>query len=104
MPFFRPFCVAVLFLWIFGVQAAPTVVQFNSRSARNGKWSDPATWAGKKIPQSGDNIQIRPGHEVTYDVKSASVRVLHVAGTLTFARDKSTQLEVGLLKIQPGEE
>ena len=30
--------------------------------------------------------------------------MVHVAGTLTFSRDKSTRLDVGLLKIQPGEE
>jgi hypothetical protein len=41
---------------------------------------------------------------VTYDLDSTqAVRVVHVAGTLAFARDRSTRLNVGLLKIQPGE-
>src|SRR5207249_3585095 len=31
-------------------------------------------------------------------------RFIHVAGILTFARDKSTRLDVGLIAIQPGDE
>src|SRR5437867_3432028 len=80
---------------------SPTV-QFDVQSARSGKWSDPNTWLNKRAPKSGDNVQIRPGHVVTYDANSEdAVRVLHVAGTLTFARDKSTRLDVGLLKVSP---
>jgi hypothetical protein len=42
---------------------------------------------------------------VVYDVQSQAVlRSIHVAGTLTFAPGKDTRLEVGLLKIQPGED
>src|SRR5207249_1716448 len=53
----------------------------------------------------GDRVQIRAGDTVTYDVVSAGpLRMVHVAGTLTFARDRSTRLDVGLLKVQPGEE
>jgi hypothetical protein len=41
---------------------------------------------------------------VVYDVRSAAVlRLVHVAGTLTFDPDRDTQLEVALLKVQPGE-
>ena len=36
------------------------------------------------------------GHEVLEDI--------HVAGTLTFARDRDTLLGVGLIKIQPGDD
>ena len=81
------------------------MVQFDVRSARSGKWSNASTWADQRLPRFGDNVQIRTGHVVTYDVNSdEAVRVLHVAGTLTFARNQSTQLNVGLLKVQPGEE
>jgi hypothetical protein len=42
---------------------------------------------------------------VSYDLKSdAVIRSIHVAGTLTFARDRDTRLDVGLIKIQAGEE
>ena len=33
-----------------------------------------------------------------------AIRAIYVAGTLTFARDKTTRLDVGLIKVQPGEE
>jgi hypothetical protein len=83
---------------------AASVVQFDARSARSGKWSEASTWVGKRAPRSGDNVQVRAGHIVTYDANlDEVVRVLHVAGTLTFARDKSTRLNVGLLKVLPGE-
>jgi hypothetical protein len=85
--------------------AASSPVQFQVRSARSGNWSNPKTWADKRAPRSADNVQIQSGHRVIYDVSSdAGVRVLHVAGTLTFARDKSTRLNVGLLRVQPGVE
>jgi hypothetical protein len=75
------------------------------RSARSGPWSLPATWEGGKVPGAGVRIQIRSGHTVTYDLKSdVVIRSIHVAGTLTFARDQDTRLDVGLIKIQPGED
>jgi hypothetical protein len=40
-----------------------------------------------------------------YDQSSDQpIRAIHVAGTLTFARDRGTRLDVGLIKIQPGDE
>jgi hypothetical protein len=81
--------------------AAPPVV----RSARSGPWSAPATWEGGKVPTEAARVQIRPGHTVTYDLNSDRViRSIHVAGTLTFARDKDTRLDVGLIKIQAGDD
>jgi hypothetical protein len=75
------------------------------RSAGSGAWSAPTTWQGGKIPGTGHRVQIRPGHIIVYDMKSAEViRMIHVAGTLTFARDRDTLLTVGLLKIQPGDD
>lgn len=80
------------------------VVTFSIRSARSGRWSDANTWEGNRTPRAGDSVQIRPAHRVTYDVVSdAPIRIVHVAGRLTFARDRSTRLDVGLLKVQPGE-
>jgi hypothetical protein len=74
------------------------------RSARSGPWSALATWEGGKVPAAGSRVQVRTGHTVTYDLSSNQViRSIHVAGTLTFARDKDTRLDVGLIKIQPGE-
>src|SRR5262245_28919445 len=74
-----------------GKEAAPPVV----RSARSGPWSAAATWEGGKVPGAGARAQVRTGHTVLYDLKTDQViRSIHVAGTLTFARDKDTRLDV----------
>jgi hypothetical protein len=75
------------------------------RSARNGAWSAASTWAGGKVPGTGERVQIQAGHTVRYDVNSDKVlRSIHVAGVLSFVPDRDTQLNVGLIKIQPGED
>ena len=75
------------------------------RSARSGLWSVPTTWEGGKVPGAGARVQIRTGHRVEYDEKTDRViRSIHIAGTLSFARDRDTRLDVGLIKIQPGDE
>jgi len=80
--------------------AAP--VAFDASSARSGPWSDPATWNGKP-PRDGESVQIHKGHTVLYDVASDDAfRVVHVAGTLTFSRERDTLLTAGLIRISPG--
>jgi G8 domain-containing protein len=75
------------------------------RSARSGPWSVAATWEGGKVPGAAARVQVRTGHTVVYDVKSEQpIRMVHVAGTLTFAPEKDTRLDVGLIKIQAGED
>lgn len=75
------------------------------RSVQSGPWSDAATWEGGKVPGAGARVQIREGHVVVYDVQSeAPIRLIHVAGTLRFDREKDTRLDVGLIKIQAGED
>jgi hypothetical protein len=75
------------------------------RSARSGPWSAPSTWEGGRLPSPGSRVQIRTGHTVRYDLNAdQAIRSLHLAGTLAFARDRDTRLDVGLLKIQPGED
>jgi len=79
-------------------------VTFDARTANSGNWSEARTWDGGRKPRAGDFVQVRTGHVVTYDVESNdALRMVHVAGTLTFSREKSTLLDVGLLKIEPGE-
>ncbi len=78
-------------------------VKFDAVSAKSGPWSEAATWGGR-MPQPGERVQIKAGHTVTYDVEAtAALRLIHVAGTLTFSRSKNTRLEVGLLRITPGD-
>jgi hypothetical protein len=79
-------------------------VVFNARTAGSGPWSHAKTWEGERLPQAGDFVQVRSGHTVTYDVDSGeALRMVHVAGTLTFSREKSTLLVAGLIRIEPGE-
>ena len=96
-------------LAVFALLAAHSVpaaegVKFDAVSARDGKWSDTATWQNGRPPQAGDRVQIRTGHAVIYDANSdAAIRMVHVAGKLSFARDRSTRLDTGLIKIEPGD-
>ncbi len=73
-------------------------------SERSGTWSAATTWQGGSVPRTGARVRIRAGHTVTYDVCSDEpIRMIHVAGTLTFATDRNTRLDVGLIRIQAGE-
>lgn len=79
-------------------------VTFDTHSVRSGRWSDRRTWADDRVPKAGDRVQIRGGDTVTYDVSSDEpIRMIHVAGVLSFSRDAATKLCVGLVKIQSGE-
>lgn len=99
---FHPFLL-LTFVLASALSAAEPVV-FQARTAQSGPWSDSRTWEGGRPPRAGDFAQVRTGHVVTYDVSSnAALRMLHIAGTLTFSREVSTLLEVGLLKVEPGE-
>src|SRR5262249_9292679 len=97
----RPAMLSWLILSACLVPAAePPVI----RSAGSGSWSAAATWEGKKTPAAGTRVLIRTGHTVTYDVHSTKViRSVHISGTLTFATDRNTRLEVGLIKVQAGD-
>src|SRR5579864_8611370 len=82
--------------------AAPTLPEAITRirSARSGLWSSPDTWVGLRVPGAGDFVEISAPHEVTYDVEShRPVRMVHILGTLSFARDRNTRLDVGLIKV-----
>src|SRR5262245_9885227 len=93
----------LLFLLLSAAVSGASVA-FDSVSVQSGKWSDPATWGGKP-PAAGGRVQVKAGHTVTYDVESATaLRMVQVAGTLTFSREKNTRLDVGLLRVTPGAE
>ncbi|MEM8952716.1 MAG: G8 domain-containing protein [Verrucomicrobiota bacterium] len=75
------------------------------RSVASGAWSEPETWSTDQVPQPGSRVQIREGHRVRYDVESSeAIRAIHVAGTLAFATDRDTRLDVGLIRIERGDE
>jgi hypothetical protein len=85
-------------------KAVPADVQFNIRSVRSGNWSDPRTWEPKRLPAAGDRVLIRPGTRVVYDVADSPVlRLVQLAGTLSFARDRNTTLNVAIVSIRDSE-
>jgi hypothetical protein len=98
--------VAVLTLAISLVSSvAVTAADSWGASARSGNWSDGATWVGGQVPAAGARVHVMPGHVVVYDVKlETPIRAVYVAGTLTFAADQDTRLDVGVLKIEAGDE
>lgn len=76
-------------------------VQFSIQSVRDGKWSDAKTWKPARAPGDGDRVLVTRGTRVEYDSQSKEViRMLHVVGTLRFVRDRDTELNVGILKVQ----
>jgi hypothetical protein len=76
-------------------------VQFSVRSVKDGRWSDANTWQPANVPGTNDRVLISRGTTVDYDVASKDVlRLIQVVGTLFFARDRDTELNVALLKVQ----
>ena len=93
---------AILFTCLLAVPALGEPVKFDAVSVKSGPWSEAATWGGK-LPQAGARVQVRAGDVVTYDIESPdALRMVHVAGILTFSRERNTSLEVGLLRVTPG--
>jgi hypothetical protein len=75
------------------------------RTVQSGPWSAAATWEGGKIPSGNVRVLIREGHRVVYDLQAKEpMRSLTISGILSFARDKDTRLDVGLIKIHAGED
>lgn len=76
-------------------------VQFDLRSVRDGAWSDAKTWSQARVPKAGDRVLVSRGTRVVYDGEYKEVvRLIQVVGTLSFARDRHTELNVGILKVQ----
>jgi hypothetical protein len=70
------------------------------RSRKSGAWSAEETWDLGRVPKTGDRVFVAPGHHVVYDIDSAEViRLVQIAGTLEFSRDRDTKLEAGLIKV-----
>ncbi len=71
------------------------------RSAKSGVWSAAATWDGGAVPGKDARVLIRAGHRVVFDTQTKEpVRGITLAGTLTFATDRDTRLDVGIIKIE----
>lgn len=97
----------VFALCLLSLSIAPALADESPlvRSKQSGPWSAAETWDAARVPQRGDRVVIRAGHRVVYDADSREVlRLVQIAGTLEFARDRNTRLEAGLITIIPSEE
>ena len=76
-------------------------IDFSIRSKDNGDWSNAKTWNPERVPRTGDRVLISRGTRVRYDSASKDViRLVQVVGTLSFARNRDTTLNVAVLKVQ----
>ncbi len=96
-------------LFVFGaagVRSGEPARQANwIRTAKSGAWSEAATWDGGKVPDADARVHVRAGHAVVYDIKSErAIRAIQIGGTLSFARDRDTRLDIGLIRIEAGNE
>ena len=94
------FCVSLVHsLSVLADDSQPALI----RSVASGAWSAASSWDGGKVPAENSRVQIQTGHVVEYDISSSvPIRMIHVAGTLRFSPDRNTRLDVGLIKIQAG--
>jgi cell migration-inducing and hyaluronan-binding protein len=72
-----------------GVQTAR---KQGSSQAKVARWSDPATWPGRKVPKAGDSVTIAGGKSVLLDVSPPALNGLTIMGKLAFADDKDLEL------------
>lgn len=62
-------------------------------SARDGNWSDPATWSGGRVPQAINRAII--SHNVTYDVANSQITgmTIRAGGTLSYDVNSNGKLQ-----------
>jgi hypothetical protein len=79
--------------------STPTITAIAS-----GTWSEPATWSAGRLPDATDVVAIT-GQTVLYDMAASGIAqtvAISGTGTLVFATDRSTRLDVTTLFVGPG--
>ncbi|MBK9250508.1 MAG: G8 domain-containing protein [Proteobacteria bacterium] len=86
---YRPslFALLVPALCLVSVSAVVEAAQ-----AKPTRWSDRATWPGRKVPVAGDKVVIEAGKEVILDVSPPQLNGLTIDGKLTFANTADLEL------------
>jgi hypothetical protein len=90
----RSFLLASL-LPAFLVVSAFAVLQAQegkSTAANPARWSDPATWPDRRVPQAGDKVTIAKEKDVILDVSSPALNGLTIDGKLSFADTADLEL------------
>ncbi len=63
-----------------------------AQPAKATRWSDPATWPGRKLPVAGDKVEIASGKEVILDVSPPALGGVTINGKLSFADNADLEL------------
>jgi len=98
-------CATVLALSLVVTPQAPEVsAQVPEISTvRSGRWSDRGVWSARRLPARGESVIVGAGHDVIYDIHSdVEIGRLMIQGSLRFARDRSTRLDIGNIVISRG--
>jgi cell migration-inducing and hyaluronan-binding protein len=92
---FRPFLFALL-VPAFALVSVSAVVeaaqQPGSSAVKATRWSDRATWPGRKVPRAGDKVTIARGKEVILDVSPPALGGVTIEGKLSFADNADLEL------------
>jgi cell migration-inducing and hyaluronan-binding protein len=79
---YRPSLFALLVPALCLVSVSAVVEAAQTKPTR---WSDRASWPGRKVPVAGDKVVIEAGKEVILDVSPPALNGLTINGKLTFA-------------------
>jgi cell migration-inducing and hyaluronan-binding protein len=61
-------------------------------AARSGAWSNPDTWANRKVPVAGDRVTIARDQNVVLDVSPPALGGVSIDGKLNFSNDADVEL------------
>src|SRR5215472_7804052 len=79
--------------FLFGsVSAVVQAQNAGTPALKQSRWSDPATWPGRKVPAAGDKVTIEKGKDVLLDVSPPALNGLTIEGKLSFADNKDLEL------------
>jgi cell migration-inducing and hyaluronan-binding protein len=78
---------------LVGVSAgAEAAEEQGSKAVKATRWSDRATWPGRKVPRAGDKVTIPRGKAVILDVSPPALGGVTIEGKLSFANDADIEL------------
>src|SRR4051812_34281079 len=71
-----------------------------SSAGKESRWSDPATWPGRKVPAKGDAVTIGRDMNVVLDVSPPTLRSLTIDGKLSFANSADLELSTEWIMLR----
>jgi hypothetical protein len=81
---------------VFSLVSTSAVVaaaqQQETRAVKATRWSDPATWPGRKVPRAGDKVTIAKGQAVILDVSPPPLGGVRIDGKLSFSDNADIEL------------